>query len=81
MSGVLLKGLIGNERLLKALCFCLKQVLGSNRPFVCVVIEQDANASVHSNMDVPSERISLLDQTVASLKTGGNVIVKPNGRH
>lgn len=80
MQALQIRGLIGNERLLKALCFCMKQVLGANRPFVCIVIEQDGNASVHSNMDYAQERIALLEQTTASLKNpnSANIVQRGN---
>ncbi len=60
--------IIGNERLLKLVTRAVKQHYDTNRPFIMVVIEQNGNASVHSNMDINDQRISLLEQTAASLK-------------
>lgn len=62
-------GLIGSERLLRLLNTAVKQNYQVSRPFITIVIEQDGNATVHSNMDVAAERVSLLEQTVTSLKS------------
>ena len=70
MSGLLVNmvGIVGNSRLLKLLNRAVKEHYQTNRPFITIVIEQDGNASVHSNMDVNDQRISLLEQCAASLK-------------
>lgn len=45
----------------------VKQHRGKNRPFLTIVVEDDGNATVLSNMDNFSERIKLLEQTAAGL--------------
>lgn len=78
MSGVILGAvkIIGNSNLLKLLTRALKTHYQCNRPFITIVIEQDGNASLHSNMDINDQRISLLEQCAASLKnpTSQNIV-------
>lgn len=78
MSGLLINmaRVIGNARLLKLVNRAVKEHYQTNRPFIMVVIEQNGNASVHSNMDINDQRISLLEQTAASLKnpTSNNIV-------
>lgn len=70
MSGIIrnMAGMVGNIRLMKLLNTAVKQHFQTSRPFLTIVIEQDGNASVHSNMDDAAQRIDLLEQTVRSLK-------------
>jgi hypothetical protein len=82
MSGILLNAvkIIGNSRLLKLLNRAVKEHYQTNRPFITIVVEQDGNASVHSNMDINDQRISLLEQCAASLKnpTSSNIVQMRN---
>jgi hypothetical protein len=68
--------IVGNSRLLRLLNRAVKEHYQTNRPFITIVIEQDGNASVHSNMDVNDQRVSLLEQCAASLKnpTSTNIV-------
>jgi hypothetical protein len=38
-----------------------------NRPFLMIVIEQDGNATVLSNMDSEQQRLKLLESTIMGL--------------
>lgn len=78
MSGLILNmaKIIGNSRLLKLVNRSVKEHYQTNRPFIMIVIEQDGNASVHSNMDVNDQRIDLLEQCARSLRnpTSQNIV-------
>jgi hypothetical protein len=45
----------------------VKQHRGKNRPFLIIVVEDDGNATVLSNMDNFAQRIQLLEQTAVGL--------------
>lgn len=74
MVGIIrnMAGMIGNNRFMRLVNTAVKQYFQTSRPFIVVVIEQDGNASVHSNMDVAAQRVDLLEQTVRSLKSMQN---------
>jgi hypothetical protein len=54
----------GHPSFLRLLSLAVKSMYHKNRPFICVVIEEGGNASVHSNMDVPAERVKLMHLTL-----------------
>lgn len=69
MSGqILLSTQQGDQGLFaKAINKIVKQFRNKNRPFITLVVEEDGNCTVLSNMDHSHERIKLLEQTCLGL--------------
>lgn len=68
----------GNPRLNTLVNRAIKQHFGVNCPYVIVVIEPNQqNAGVHSNMDRPEERVSLMQQTTDHCRAMSSGLVLP----
>lgn len=82
MSNLLqnMAGMIGNIRFMRLVNTAVKQHYQTSRPFITIVVEQDGNASVHSNMDNAEQRVKLMEECAASLKnpTSQNIVQLKN---
>lgn len=65
---ILPNGVSSEQDIAKAMNTVVKQFRGKSRPFITLIVEDNGAVSVVSNMDVYSQRVSLLKGTADALR-------------
>lgn len=61
--------ILGNPHLNRMLNRAIKAYFQRNRPFLTVTIGFEDDVQIHSNMDIHSERIKLLQKAIEQLRS------------